>query len=228
MPLLPSAAHVLLIEDHPDLQDALHATLTEEGVQVTLAASCAQAQVLLRHDAFDVIFTDLFRPLHGNPFRTLEGLRHQASSTPIMVITAWPLTAEDVVRRGYQGLLSHPFEREIVVALLKQGVALNSATAAQESAGRQRSASGDEGEGISGRLPTLLKVRAAYLPAGQQPCWQPTWMNGRELAPSAQEAGLYAFVTARRIEGWVLCLTTQGMTATGIPTLRLTFRHPTT
>ena len=75
-------------------------------------------------------------------------------------------------------------------------------------------------------LSTLLRVRAAYQPGTSQRRWQPTSVNGRKLAAWVQEAGLHAFVSARRAEGWALLLTTQGSTATGMPTLRLTFHHP--
>jgi len=229
MPLLPSGApQVLLIEDDPDLLDLLSMTLTEEGLQVTGAASVAEAQVLLGQDAFALIVTDLFRPPHGHPFSTLEVLRHQTPNTPMMIMTAWSLTPEEVALRGYQSLLSKPFEREAIVALVKQGLAPKSANDAQERAAHERPSSGEEDDGTSWPLSPLLKVQAAYLPAAHLRCWQPTWVNGHELAAWEQKAGLHAFVMARCAEGWVLLLTTQGITATGIPTLRLTFRHPTT
>lgn len=229
MLLLPGAAsRILLIEDDPDLLEALCDTLTEVGFQITRASSCAEAQVLLGQDAFDVIFTNLFRPPHGNPFSTLEALRHQAPQTPMVIMTAWSLTPEDVARRGYQGLLSKPVEREAVVTLVKQELAPKSAHDAQDQAAQERSSTGVEDGGTSEPLPTVLKVLAAYLPADVQQRWQPTQVNGRELATWEQEPGLHAFVTARRTEGWVLFLTSQGITAAGIPTLRLIFRHPQT
>lgn len=85
-----------------------------------------------------------------------------------------------------------------------------------------------EDDATSWPLSTLLKVLAVYQPGTHQRHWQPTRVNGLELAAGEQEAGLHAFVNARRIEGWVLLLTTQGSTAAGIPTMRLTFRPPTT
>lgn len=113
MLLLPiDAPQVLLIEDDSDLLEALYAMLTEEGFQVTMVASCTEAQVLLGQEAFDVVCTDLFRPPHGTLFSTLEMVRYQVPKTPMMIMTAWPLTPEAVALRGYQGVLSKPFERE--------------------------------------------------------------------------------------------------------------------
>lgn len=83
-----------------------------------------------------------------------------------------------------------------------------------------------EDNGTSGTLPPLLHVLATYLPGDLQRPWQPRWVNGLELAAEEQAAGLHAFVSARRAEGWALLLTAQGSTAAGIPTLRLTFYQP--
>lgn len=120
--LLRHAPQVLLIEDDPDLLGVLHSALTEEGLQVTLATSAAQAQVLLGQNTFACMVTDLLRPPQGDPFSTVETFRRLAPTTPLVLMTAWPLTPEAVARRGYQGLLSKPFDLEAFVRLVQTGL----------------------------------------------------------------------------------------------------------
>lgn len=123
MPLLPRRApHVLLIAADPALLELLHAMLTEEGLPVTLASSAAEAQVLLSQDTFACMVTDLFRPSQGDPFSMVEAVRQLAPTTPLVIMTAWQLTPEDVAQRGYQGLLAKPFDLEAVVRLLQTGL----------------------------------------------------------------------------------------------------------
>lgn len=233
---------VFVIDDDPDLLELLLDTLTEEGFPVTVASSLDEAQVLLSQDTFACILTDLFRPSQGDPFSAVESMRQLAPTTPLLIMTAWQLAPEDVAQHGYQGLLSKPFELEAVVALVQTGltdqpVARSLLPPREEQRRRPMlrqeerqddHPQGDADEGTSWPLSPLLKVLAAYQLFDHQMCWQPTWVNGLELAAGEQEAGLYAFVSARRAEGWALLLTTQGATAAGIPTLRLTFSHPTT
>ena len=123
MPRLPlRVPPVLLIADDPALLELLHITLTEEGLPVTRASSFAEAQVLLSQATFACILTDLFRPPQGDPFSTVAVLRRLAPTTPLVIMTAWPLTPEDVAQRGYQGLLSKPFELEALVATVQTGL----------------------------------------------------------------------------------------------------------
>lgn len=71
-----------------------------------------------------------------------------------------------------------------------------------------------------------LLVHASYLLLEGNWHWQPRWVNKQELPAWKTGPTLFAFVAARRTEGWVLMWTYQSPDVEGVPLLRLFFLCP--
>ncbi|WP_397410077.1 sigma-54-dependent transcriptional regulator [Polaromonas sp.] len=59
---LPTQAHILVIDDEPDLRTLYELTLLREGYRVEAAADLAQARALLQQRRFDAVITDMRLP----------------------------------------------------------------------------------------------------------------------------------------------------------------------
>ena len=107
---LSGRPHVLLVEDDLDLHDLLTLLLREEGYLVTSASSLDQAMALLDKHTFHIILTDLFRLPTSDPLAILEPLRERAWPIPVAIMTAWKISEETVMQRGFVCLIRKPFD----------------------------------------------------------------------------------------------------------------------
>ena len=88
----PSAAHILVVEDEPDLLDALSDLLTDEGYAVSGAANGADALAFLAdRPAPDLILLDLMMPvMNGFDFREAQRRDPRLDAIPTVALTASP------------------------------------------------------------------------------------------------------------------------------------------
>ena len=125
---------VLVLEDHPDLADAIVKTLERDGQQVTLAVRAEQGEQLAHFETFEVLVLDVMLPEGQDAgFELGRRLRESGVFTPILYLTA----RADVESR-LAGLkdgddyLTKPFDvRELrarVRALARRGAGLASDT----------------------------------------------------------------------------------------------------
>nr|HPH14892.1 response regulator [Burkholderiaceae bacterium] len=59
---LPSNAHILVVDDEPDLRTLYELTLLREGYRVVTAGTVEEARQLLAEQVFDVLITDMRLP----------------------------------------------------------------------------------------------------------------------------------------------------------------------
>ena len=118
MTSLNAAPRLLIVEDDAELRETLQLMLSEEGYQVTEAASRAEALALLHQDTFDLVLTDLFRtPTSVPPESVLPILKH-AAPTPVGIMTAWNLSEEKAQQAGFACLIRKPFDVDAFMATI--------------------------------------------------------------------------------------------------------------
>jgi two-component system response regulator PilR (NtrC family) len=90
-----SDAHILVVDDEPDLRTLYELTLLREGYRVDTAGSLQEARELLKARSFDVIITDMRLP-DGKGIEILTEVRAQRRTERCVVITAYG-SAENAV-----------------------------------------------------------------------------------------------------------------------------------
>jgi DNA-binding response OmpR family regulator len=81
-------AHLLVVEDDPEMRDLLRKVLEKDGHLVTLAADGREALSSLGLRPFDLVITDLVMPAAGG-FPLLESIRQLSPTTPVIIVTAF-------------------------------------------------------------------------------------------------------------------------------------------
>ena len=90
-----SDAHILVVDDEPDLRTLYELTLLREGYQVATAGDLQQARLLLAEHGFDVVITDMRLP-DGVGLSLITELKADQRSERCVVITAYG-SAENAV-----------------------------------------------------------------------------------------------------------------------------------
>lgn len=85
--MIRKAARVLLVEDTPTLAFAYASHLRNEGFQVDLAATAAEAGAAVADGHYDVMILDLFLP-DGSGLNVLRALDSRTIRTSVIVVTA--------------------------------------------------------------------------------------------------------------------------------------------
>jgi two-component system, NtrC family, response regulator PilR len=83
----PNQAHILVIDDEPDLRTLYELTLLREGYRVEAAADLAQARAQLQERRFDAVITDMRLP-DGLGLELLREMVSQQRPERCVVITA--------------------------------------------------------------------------------------------------------------------------------------------
>jgi len=102
---------ILVVEDDPDLGDAIQRRLRRDGYAVDLIADGRTADEVLRYQSYEVIVLDIGLP-SVDGFTILRGLRQRGDRTPVLMLTARSdiedrVTALDV---GADDYLAKPFD----------------------------------------------------------------------------------------------------------------------
>lgn len=116
-PPLPGAKRVLLIDDDTMLCTILSEQLAQEGMEVTLAADCAQARVTAEPGAFDVYLLDAGLP-DGDGRALCRELRDKGIGEPIILLTAADSDADEIagLEAGADDYVTKPFRFHLLMA----------------------------------------------------------------------------------------------------------------
>jgi CheY-like chemotaxis protein len=116
---------ILLIEDDPDIREAIQDVLTDEGYQVVVADTGMQALDRLRAGGPlpDLILLDLMMPvMDGWQFRA-EQKRHPAwNAIPVIVLSAVGNTHEKADSIGALGCLRKPLDIDELLDMLQRAL----------------------------------------------------------------------------------------------------------
>jgi len=114
---------VLLVDDDPDVAEALATMLAKEGLQVSRAATGAEGMAMLESQAWDAVFLDVRLPDLSGPeiYRRLEA-SHPELAQRVVFVTGGVWRSESRLRQELppQPILAKPCTQEQVRAVLRQ------------------------------------------------------------------------------------------------------------
>jgi two-component system, NtrC family, response regulator PilR len=120
-----AAAHVLVVDDEPDIRELLELTLVRMGLDVASVGTIAEAKERLRQDRYDLCLTDM-RLADGEGLDLVRHIAGHAAEVPVAVITAYG-SAENAVaalKAGAFDYVSKPVGLEQLRALVRAALSL--------------------------------------------------------------------------------------------------------
>lgn len=118
------APHVLLIEDEPNIAEAIGFVLTRGGFRVSHAGDGAKALQLLRRDPPDLVILDHMLPgMSGIEVLTAVRADPKSRDLPVMMLTARGRDREMAERAGANRFMTKPFSNAEMLAEVRQMLA---------------------------------------------------------------------------------------------------------
>jgi two-component system response regulator PilR (NtrC family) len=121
----PRSAHVLVVDDEPDIRELLELTLAKMGLGVDAVESIAQAKERLKSTHYDLCLTDM-RLGDGEGLELVRHIAALGTDLPVAVITAYG-SAENAVaalKAGAFDYVSKPVGLDQLRALVKSALSL--------------------------------------------------------------------------------------------------------
>jgi len=116
---------ILIVDDDPDIQAALHDLLESEGYAVTDATTCREALLHTQTVHFDAVVLDIGLP-DGDAFSVLRGLKNSIPSLPVIMLT--DATTDDLrsesLAQGAFSFLPKPYNHHELRLLVRQAINL--------------------------------------------------------------------------------------------------------
>lgn len=115
---MASAGRLLVVDDHPEIRDALEAFLSRRGFAVRTASDIASAQEALQNDGFDLLVLDVMLP-DGSGLALCREL--QDKGLPVILLSALAAPGQRVagLETGADDYLVKPFEPDELVARIR-------------------------------------------------------------------------------------------------------------
>ena len=116
-------AHVLVVDDEPNVRKVLGALLEQAGYVTTRAANAEEALALVRTQDPDVVISDLKMPgMDG--LGLLRKLKDGFPEIPVILLTAHGTieAAVEAMKHGALDFLTKPFEKEKVLEVVAKGL----------------------------------------------------------------------------------------------------------
>jgi two-component system chemotaxis response regulator CheY len=101
--------HVLVVDDDPDILQAIRHTLDDEGYSVATAANGLQALERIRERRPAVVLVDLTMPVM-NGWQLNEQLQELGLGIPVVFMTAAFRARAEAEQHGAAGYLAKPFD----------------------------------------------------------------------------------------------------------------------
>ncbi len=116
------AAHVLLIEDEPNICEAIRFILMRDGFAVTVLAEGRDAEAEVRAIRPDVLVLDVMLPGRSG-FEILAALRSdpETQGLPVLMLTARGQSRDraEAERIGASGFMTKPFSNAEILAAVR-------------------------------------------------------------------------------------------------------------
>ncbi len=111
--MLTGTKQILIADDEANLRKLLGAQLTQDGVEVHMAADGSEAIMLLKENHIDCVITDLRMP-HVDGLQLLKHCQDHYPDLPVLMITAHGTveTAVEAMRLGAFDFITKPFDRD--------------------------------------------------------------------------------------------------------------------
>lgn len=109
--------HVLLIEDEPNIAEAIRFLLTRDGHRVSHAIEGVAALAVLRDDCPDLVILDHMLPgMSGLEILTAIRADGTTRNLPVMMLTARGRDREMAERAGADRFMTKPFSNSEILA----------------------------------------------------------------------------------------------------------------
>jgi CheY-like chemotaxis protein len=120
---MQSRKTILICDDEPALRELIRASM-DDGYEFAEASDGIIAMELAREVSPDVVILDLMLPrLSGLEVLARMNEDEQLRDVPVLVITAWNETREDVLAAGADDFVAKPFDPEDLRSAVKRLVA---------------------------------------------------------------------------------------------------------
>jgi CheY-like chemotaxis protein len=210
-----SPPRLLVVDDDNDLRGVLQDFLTDEGYVVDSAASLDEALALLDTRLYHLIITDLLSHSITAPLSSALTILDQARPTPVVALTGWDLSADEVEGTGLLRLIRKPFDLGELQQTLERylAVTLSAEQQRQEAVARQffeRLTTGDVASALALCVDDLRMYPSGASGARHAPAAEPArgraasraYLLGR--APSYPEVRLDGYVAFPQPKGLAL------------------------
>jgi len=125
----PPSSSILIVDDDPDIIQALSDLLEHEGYPVQTAGRGEQALALGKAQRFGAVILDLMLPdLDG--LSVLKGLKEIDPKVPVIILTAYPASdkKDAAFKDGAHAYLIKPYNRDELKAILSQAIGVKTLT----------------------------------------------------------------------------------------------------
>jgi two-component system OmpR family response regulator len=114
-----TAPHVLIVDDHRDIRDALSRYLQDNGLKVTMAESASSARRVLSQREIDLVVLDIMMP--GEDGLSLCRELRANSALPVILLTAMGEDTDRIIglEVGADDYLPKPFNPRELLARIK-------------------------------------------------------------------------------------------------------------
>jgi CheY-like chemotaxis protein len=120
---MQSRKTILICDDEPALRELIRASM-DDGYEFAEASDGIIAMELAREVSPDIVILDLMLPrLSGLEVLARLNEDEQLRDVPVLVITAWNETREDVLAAGADDFVAKPFDPEDLRSAVKRLVA---------------------------------------------------------------------------------------------------------
>jgi DNA-binding NtrC family response regulator len=118
-----SRENILVVDDEPDMRDALTAALRREGLCISTAANGIEALEKVQAQAFDLIITDVRMPRMGG-LALLQELKRTVAAIPVVMMTGYGRIedAVEAMKAGAFDYLLKPFSLEDLKAVVTKAL----------------------------------------------------------------------------------------------------------
>ena len=115
--------NILVVDDEPDMRDALTAALRREGLCITTAANGVEALEKVQGQSFDLIITDVRMPRMGG-LALLQELKRTSPALPVIMMTGYGRIedAVEAMKAGAFDYLLKPFSLEDLKAVVTKAL----------------------------------------------------------------------------------------------------------
>jgi two-component system response regulator GlrR len=129
--LQPASAHVLVVDDDPDLLRLLSLRLRATGYRVTAVDSAESALSRVAVERPDLVLSDVRLPGRDG-LALFDELRERHPSLPVILLTAHGTIPDAVAAtaRGVFGYLTKPFDSQALLEKIRQALSLSPAAPA--------------------------------------------------------------------------------------------------
>jgi ActR/RegA family two-component response regulator len=112
---------LLFVDDEDSIRITLPAILTQEGFEVTTAATVAEAIAIINRQTFDILLSDLNIGQPGDGFTVVSAMRRIQPKARTFILTGYPdfSSALEAIRRQVDDYLTKPADIPTLVRTLK-------------------------------------------------------------------------------------------------------------